>query len=96
MQINLTAIIKALPERAEEMKSILTVLAVESKKEESAIQYDLHQSANEPNVFIFHEIWKDSKSLDAHNSTPHVVEFINKSAPLLAEPLTIHFTDRLL
>lgn len=96
MQINLTAIVKALPERAEEVKAILITLAVASKKEEAAIQYDLHQSTAEPNVFIFHEIWKDRKGFDAHNATPHVLEFINKSAPLLAEPLTIHFTDRLL
>lgn len=96
MQINLTAIVKAIPERTEEMKAVLVALAVESKKEAAAIQYDLHQSATEPNVFIFHEIWQDKERLDMHNATPHVSEFISKSAPLLAEPLSIYFTDRIL
>ncbi|MFD2603568.1 putative quinol monooxygenase [Flavobacterium suzhouense] len=94
MQINITAIIKALPEKAEEMKALLLKLVEGSTKEAACIQYDLHQSAEEPNVFIFHEIWRDADSLAEHTQTQHFLKFVNDSSPLLAEPLTVYKTNR--
>ena len=95
MQINLTAIIKALPEKAAEMKAILLELVEGSTEEAACIQYDLHQSAAEPNVFIFHEIWQDAESLDQHNKTPHLLKFIEASKPLLLEAPGIYLTNKL-
>lgn len=94
MQINITAIIKALPEKGEEMKALLLKLVEGSTKEVACIQYDLHQSAEEPNIFIFHEIWRDADSLAEHTQTQHFLEFVNDSSPLLAEPLTVYKTNR--
>lgn len=95
MQINLTAVIKSLPEKAAEMKTILLELVAGSTKEEACIQYDLHQDAETPNVFIFHEIWKDAASLEQHNKTPHLLKFIETSKPLLAEAPGIYITNKL-
>lgn len=93
-QINITAIIKSLPEKTEEMKALLLELVAGSTKEEACIQYDLHQDVESPNVFIFHEIWKDAENLELHTKTPHFVKFVNDSASLLAEPLTVYKTNR--
>jgi len=93
-QINITAIIKSLPEKTEEMKAFLLELVAGSTKEEACIQYDLHQDAESPNVFVFHEIWKDAENLELHTKTPHFVKFVHDSASLLAEPLTVYKTNR--
>ena len=95
MHINITAIIKSVPSKAEEMKAILEELAIESNKEEACLQYDLHQDIDEPNVFIFHEIWKDSTSLDIHNNSTHVLKFKEASAAILLETPAIYITNRI-
>jgi len=95
MQINLTAIIKSLPEKADEMKAVLLELVAGSTKEAACIQYDLHQVAETPNVFIFHEIWQDAESLEQHNKTPHILKFIESAGPLLAEAPGIYITNKL-
>lgn len=95
MHINITAVIKSLPDKAEEMKVILEELAVESNKEEACLQYDLHQDIDEPNVFIFHEIWKDSASLNVHNNSSHVLKFKKTSTAILLEAPSIYITNRI-
>lgn len=92
MQINITAIIKALPDKADEMKTLLLKLVEGSVKEEACIQYDLHQVAESPSIFVFHEIWQDAESLEQHTKTPHFRAFVEASASLLAEPLTVYKT----
>ena len=95
MQINITAIIKALPDSADEMKTLLLKLVEGSTKEDACIQYDLHQVAESPNVFVFHEIWQDAESLEQHTKTPHFMTFVEASAELLAEPLTVYKTVKI-
>lgn len=95
MHINITAVIKSLPDKADEMKTILEELAVESNKEEACLQYDLHRDIDEPNVFIFHEIWKDSVSLDVHNNSAHVLKFKEASKAILLETPAIYITNRI-
>lgn len=56
MAINLTVILKSKVESIENFKSLLLDLVQNSKKEAACLQYDLHQSDKEPQVFIFHEV----------------------------------------
>lgn len=93
--INLTAIVTSLPGKEQEMKALLLELVSHSTQEEACIQYDLHQVAEEPNVFIFHEIWRDAKGLEEHGNQPHILKFKEASAPLLKEPLKIYITNRI-
>jgi quinol monooxygenase YgiN len=93
--INLTAIVTSLPGKEQEMKALLLELVSHSTLEEACIQYDLHQVAEEPNVFIFHEIWRDAKGLEEHGNQPHILIFREASAPLLQEPLKIYITNRI-
>jgi quinol monooxygenase YgiN len=93
--INLTAVITAIPEHTEALKAILLELVKGSTSEAACIQYDLHQAADFPNVFIFHEIWKDAESLTLHNATPHVQKFIADSAPILLEAPKIYITNKI-
>jgi len=93
--VTLTAIIKAWPEHTETLKDALTQLVKGSLAEAACLQYDLYQAAYEPNLFIFHEIWESEAALEQHNNAPHVQQFIETSAPLLLEPVTIYSTNKL-
>jgi quinol monooxygenase YgiN len=55
MPINLTVILKSKPEGVETLKSLLLELVQNSTKEAACLQYDLHQSIENPTNFIFHE-----------------------------------------
>ncbi len=93
--INLTAIVKSKPEHIDTVKSLLMNMATHSKKETACLQYDLHQNSSEPNIFIFHEIWKDEKGLETHNSQPYIQEFVKASETLLADNVIIYKTQKI-
>ncbi|NRF38277.1 putative quinol monooxygenase [Pedobacter foliorum] len=94
MSIYLTAISRAKAQHIDQFKALLLNLVVESRKEEACIQYDLHQSAEDPALFIFHEEWASKESLELHNQTPHILNFIKESADIIDGNVTIHTTEK--
>lgn len=95
MKVNLTAIVKSKPEHIEEVKTYLLNMVVNSKKEEACIQYDLHQNNEEPNIFVFHEIWKDEQSLEEHNNKTYIQDFVKAATTLLEENVIIYKTQKI-
>lgn len=53
MNIYLTAIIKSKPEYLTEVTNVLNNMVFETRKEKACLQYDLHQSLEDKNTFIF-------------------------------------------
>lgn len=95
MKINITAIIKSKPETIEITKALLTEMAGNSKQETACIQYDLHQSIEEPECFLFHEIWDNQEDLELHNTKPYIRKFVEKAAEILAEAPKIYKTNKI-
>jgi len=93
MNINLTAIIKSKAEHIEEVKRVLKDMVVQSKKETACLQYDLHQSTESPNIFVFHEIWEDEKGFALHNEQPYIMAFGEIANEKLQEQPTIYVTE---
>lgn len=94
MSIYLTAISRAKAQHIDQFKALLLNLVVESRKEEACIQYDLHQSAEDPALFIFHEEWANKESWEQHNQTLHILNFIKESADIIDGNVTIHITEK--
>ncbi|KIA86689.1 putative quinol monooxygenase [Flavobacterium sp. AED] len=95
MTINLTVIIKSKPESIETLKSLLLDIVQNSIKEAACLQYDLHQSHNEPSTFIFHEIWENQDGLDNHNRQSYIQSFFENSKLLLQETPILYKTEKL-
>lgn len=95
MTINITAIVKSKIETLQETKSLLTEMAVNSRKEQTCIQYDLHQDKENPALFIFHEIWKNETGLALHETQPYLQNFKTKASLLLAEPLIVYKMNKI-
>jgi quinol monooxygenase YgiN len=89
MNIYLTAIVNGKPEKVEELKAQLQQLVIESRKEAACIQYDLHQSIEESNLFTFHEIWESYEGLMLHDQQPHIKAFGLVADELLDGPVKI-------
>ncbi|MGG7664592.1 putative quinol monooxygenase [Dyadobacter sp. BHUBP1] len=75
MAIYLTAVIESQTAHRDEVRAALLNMVTESRKEPACLQYDLYQDENNPNVFVFQEIWESREGLDAHNAQPYIQAF---------------------
>ena len=89
MVITITAIFKCDPEFLVQLKNLFEPLVAATRKEEACIQYDLHQSNEDENIFIMMEQWADDQGFDQHLKTNHFITFAEQVPPLLTAPLQI-------
>ncbi len=87
--LTVLARIKAKPDKLQQTESTLTGLIAPTREEPGCISYTLHQSNDDPCVFVFVEVWKSQPDLDAHLQKPHLQAFIAEAGELLEEPLDV-------
>ncbi|WP_426474613.1 putative quinol monooxygenase [Chryseobacterium balustinum] len=87
MSIYLTVVIKAKPEHQQEIKNLLYSLPEFSKKEVACIEYDVHQSIDDENVFIINEKWESLDGLNLHNEQSYSKEFFASFDKLQEQPI---------
>lgn len=88
MAENLTVVarVKANPGKEQSVRQGLLALIEPTRREPGCIRYDLHESLDDPALFVFYENWTSKAALDAHLATPHVQAFLKRTDELLAEP----------
>ena len=57
------------------------------------IDYVLHRSIEDENVFIFYENWTSKEDLDAHLQMPYLQAFVSKAEDLLGAPLEVNLLN---
>jgi quinol monooxygenase YgiN len=90
-KLTVVAKIRAKSGLKDKVKAELLNLISPTRKESGCINYDLHQSQEDENLFLFYENWISRQDLDDHLKTPHLQAFLGKSEELLAEPIEITF-----
>lgn len=88
-RISVVARLKAKPGVEEQVKQELMGLVAPSRKDMGCINYDLHQSVEDPCLFVFYENWESKADLDAHLGRSHVQTVLGKVDQLLAEPVEL-------
>jgi quinol monooxygenase YgiN len=66
--ITVVATFQAKPGKTADLKKALLSLIAPTHQEAGCINYDLHQSPEDPEKFLFHENWTSKAHLDAHPS----------------------------
>ncbi|MFB3107958.1 MAG: putative quinol monooxygenase [Candidatus Binatia bacterium] len=94
-KVTVLALFKAKPGLEEEVKRELMALQGPTRSEEGCINYDLHQSQEDPSRFMFYENWKSQEDLDKHLQMPYLTAFREKAGDLLAEPTSITLHNRI-
>jgi len=94
--LTVVAEMKANPGKVEELKKVLTGLLEPTRKEEGCINYDMHQSVENPDTFLFHENWIDKDALDQHLATPHLKDFFSKIPELVDGDVKLSLWNRVL
>lgn len=93
--IGIVAVCKAKPECVDEVRELLLSAVEWSRAEEGCVEYILHIDRDNPNDFVFYEVWKDQAALASHNDMPQFKEMLTVFDGLLAEPATVILLQRI-
>lgn len=87
--LTVVAEILAKPGKENEVRKHLLGFIDPTRQEEGCVQYDLHESTENPGHFIFYENWTSREMLDKHSKSPHIQAFRPLKEELLAQPTRI-------
>lgn len=74
-QLTLVAKVKAKANYKEQLKAELLKLVQPTRKEEGCISYHLYADIENPDVFLFHEIWASQELWQKHMESDHLKAF---------------------
>ena len=77
--LTVIAYMRAAPGKRDELHAALEALIEPTSQEEGYVNYDLHQSTEDPDRFFFYENWESGTHLDA----PHLRDFAARIPELL-------------
>ena len=83
-------VLRARPERRQELLEILSGFVAPTRREEGCVEYHLHVSDADPNLFMFYENWRSREDLDRHLAMPHLAPIRDRGSELLAAEVEIH------
>jgi len=86
MTVTVLALICAKKGSENEVLGNLKSLVEPTRKEEGCINYDLHQSSDDPCKFMFYENWTSRQALAAHAESAHIIRNRERNAGLLERP----------
>ena len=69
------------------VKTQLINLAEQTRQESGNIFYVLHESTNQPNLFIIYERWADQQALDVHMRQSYLHAFLEESREWLSDEI---------
>jgi quinol monooxygenase YgiN len=87
--IRLLAFLEAKKWKESELERMLLDLIPPTLQEPGNIAYVLHKSVENPQVFMFDELWVDEIAIEEHFNQPHMLNLIEKLNPLLERPLEL-------
>lgn len=87
--IRLLAFLEAKKWKELELERILLDLIPPTLQEPGNIAYVLHKSVENPQFFMFDELWVDKIAIEEHFKEPHMLNLIEKLNPLLERPLEL-------
>lgn len=89
VKVSVTARFRAKTDCVQKLRESILSLVAPTRSEAGCINYDLHQSAEDPAVFILYENWVSKKHLDEHLAMPYLQAFLGTADVILAEPVDI-------
>jgi quinol monooxygenase YgiN len=94
--LTVIAYMRAAPGKRDELRAALEALIQPTREEKGYVNYDLHQSVEDPDQFFFYENWNSGDDLDAHLAAPHLRDFAARIPELLDQRgLTVNRVRRI-
>jgi quinol monooxygenase YgiN len=74
--VTVVATLRAAKGKADALAALLTEQrAVIRKTETGCLVYRVHRSTQDPDAFLFYEIYADDAAFDAHRASPHLAAY---------------------
>ena len=83
--LTVVATFQARPGKEAALRVALLSLLAPTRQEAGCINYDLHQSPEDPAKFLFHENWTDKAAMDAHMQTSQIQKLLPRVDELCVE-----------
>ncbi|MGW4634534.1 putative quinol monooxygenase [Nocardia sp. NPDC004415] len=83
------------PGRRAELQELLLSFVAPTRAEEGCLEYHFHVDSENPDVFVFYEVWRSKDDLDQHLALPHMREFWESRMDYLTRDLEIRWIDML-
>jgi len=80
--LTVVARLKAKSGSEAELERELRALLAPTRAERGCLNYDLHRSAQDPGLFVFHENWESRDLWNDHMNSPHIKAFAEKQGTL--------------
>lgn len=87
--LTVIAFITAKAGMQQQVREVLLDLVAQTRKEKGCVNYDLHQSQDNPREFVMYENWASAADLDAHAKSEHLQAFGKAAGRLLERPTEI-------
>lgn len=81
--------LKAKAGKEAQVRQELLNLLEPTRAEPGCINFDMHESPDDPSLFLFHENWTSEEDLKRHFETPHITRWMELAKTLLTEPLDL-------
>ncbi|WP_033068798.1 putative quinol monooxygenase [Thalassospira australica] len=88
-QLTVVATARAKPGMEEELGKRLLALVEPSRAEEGCLGYDMHQSKDDPAVWLAYENWRSEEDLALHFEMPYLKAFGDTGDEVLAGPVDV-------
>jgi quinol monooxygenase YgiN len=72
-------------------RQVARTAEIASQEDAGCLYYRFHESLTEPGIFILVEEWTDADALAGHIAQPHVEQYRNASAELVATSEAVLF-----
>jgi quinol monooxygenase YgiN len=93
--IVLMARLKVKSDKIEEAKAAALAIVEPSRNEPGCINYDVHQTLDDPAVFLWHETWSNQKAIDEHFEMPYFKDFVVKMEEIAEHPAQIILSKKI-
>ena len=88
-KVTVIAYIEVKPGAEESFLQAANIVVAATRDETACLNYDLHQSDEHPNLFMFYENWTSMAGLQQHAQSAHIQTFRASIGDLLAKPTEI-------
>ncbi len=82
--VKITATLTALPDKAGELRALLTDMAPHCRAEPGNLRWDVWQDQAQPSRYVLDELYVDDDAVAAHRQAPHYLYYLSR-VPELAE-----------
>jgi quinol monooxygenase YgiN len=84
--LTVVAMFEAKPGKEVALRAALLGLLEPTRQEPGCLNYDLHESAENPAKFLFHENWTSKAHLEAHSQSAHLQALLPRVEELCVAP----------